>query len=178
MFPRRLRQEVSLLTFRSVLELLADVSLASHDGPDIGEFPTGKAFACRWSIGPFNRVLPRVLVVWPWLTIRSYPIGHHGDQRSQLLCTNTSAAHLISPLTLISPSRFSCSGLLKHSTVRCKFAIFPPVLTADTNQPPVYGHDPVGNGIRGLPVGLGVMVGAVIVLVCNAGTTSGSSIWY
>ncbi|EGP92449.1 putative major facilitator superfamily transporter [Zymoseptoria tritici IPO323] len=28
----------------------------------------------------------------------------------------------------------------------------------------VYGHDPVGNGIRGLPVGLGVMVGAVIVL--------------
>ncbi|KJX97245.1 MFS drug efflux pump like protein [Zymoseptoria brevis] len=28
----------------------------------------------------------------------------------------------------------------------------------------VYGHDPVGNGIRGLPVGMGVMVGAVIVL--------------
>jgi hypothetical protein len=29
----------------------------------------------------------------------------------------------------------------------------------------VYGHDPVGVGLRGLPVGLSIMVGAVIVLV-------------
>lgn len=29
----------------------------------------------------------------------------------------------------------------------------------------VYGHDPVGVGVRGLPVGFGIMVGAVVVLV-------------
>ncbi|KAI1871167.1 uncharacterized protein JN550_004612 [Neoarthrinium moseri] len=29
----------------------------------------------------------------------------------------------------------------------------------------VYGHDPIGVGVRGLPVGFGIMVGAVVVLV-------------
>lgn len=28
----------------------------------------------------------------------------------------------------------------------------------------VYGHDPIGVGVRGLPVGIGIMAGAVIVL--------------
>lgn len=28
----------------------------------------------------------------------------------------------------------------------------------------VYGHDPIGVGLRGLPIGMGILVGAIVVL--------------
>ncbi|KAG9530062.1 MFS multidrug transporter-like protein, partial [Aureobasidium melanogenum] len=72
-----------------------------------------------------------------------------------------SSAHVLAPLIL---GAILLIAFCFWETYGAKYPMFPKRLRQEPRIFNVYGHDPVGVGIRGLPVGLSILAGACVVL--------------